>query len=303
MICSVGAAQENKQVKITPYTIETTAEKLQKEYPFVSPITPQVSPGIAAFENVTYKRIDSTSLKLDIYHPRADTTETFPAVLLIHGGGWVSGSRENQRPMAQQLAEHGYVGIAVSYRLSREAPYPAAVHDLKDALKWIRQHAPHYRIDRDNLVVLGASAGAQLATLIGVTSHTAVFETPAGASTPVQAIVNIDGIVSFIHPEAQESSIAGLWLGGLEHENPKNWREASPLEYVGKDTPPTLFINSSQPRFHAGRDDMIKILDSLGTYHEVHSIADTPHSFWLVHPWFEETKETTLQFLDRIFKN
>src|SRR5690606_12016167 len=123
-------------------------------------------------------------------------------------------------------------------------------------------------------------------------------------SDEVQAIVNIDGIVSFIHPEAAaEGEIAGLWLGGLKDENPKNWKEASPLEYIDKNTPPTLFINSAQPRFHAGRDDMVKILDEHGICSEVHTVPDTPHSFWLVHPWFETTVTNTVEFLNKVFKD
>jgi PelA/Pel-15E family pectate lyase len=70
---------------------------------------------------------------------------------------------------------------------------------------------------------------------------------------------------------------------------------------VSAQTPPFAFINSSVPRFHAGRDDFMKILNAHGIYSEVHTLADSPHSFWLVHPWFEPTLEYTLQFLGKIF--
>ncbi|HSP40225.1 MAG TPA: hypothetical protein VLN46_02255, partial [Gillisia sp.] len=93
------------------------------------------------------------------------------------------------------------------------------------------------------------------------------------------------------------------WLGGLKDVNPDNWREASPLEYAGENTPPIIFINSAQPRFHAGRDDMIKILDANGIYSEIHTIPNTPHSFWLVHPWFETTVTYTVDFLNKVFEN
>ena len=118
----------------------------------------------------------------------------------------------------------------------------------------------------------------------------------------VQAIVNIDGITSFIHPEAEESEIAGKWLGGLRNENPTNWKSASPLEYAGEDTPPILFVNSAQPRFHAGRDDMILKLDEYNIYAEVHTLPDSPHSFWLMNPWFQPTLKYTLDFLKKTLK-
>lgn len=301
------ADENRKQIKIepSPYAIATTYEKLKKDYPFIKPITEEKPRSISAKENLVYKKTETSALKLDVYSPAKRGKKIYPGVLLIHGGGWASGSKENERIMAQHLAENGYVGVAVQYRLSEEAKYPAAVIDLKDALRWMRENAKKYHIDPDKIAVLGASAGAQLATLVGVTPDSEIYlEQNKGTSSKVQAIVNIDGIVSFIHPEAAaEGSYAGYWLGGLKDINYKNWKEASPLEYVDENTPPTLFMNSSQPRFYAGRDDMIKILDENGIYSEVHTLEDSPHSFWLMHPWFETTLAYTVSFLDKILKN
>ena len=300
---SSAFCQEKKTI-VKPYSIESTYEKLKKKYPFISPIKPIVSNEIKSKENIVYLKIGKTRLKADIYIPKNHHKKTFPAVLLIHGGAWNSGSKENERSMAQQLALNGFVSISISYRLSTEAPYPAAVLDIKSAIKWARKNAKKYHIDADRLAILGASSGAQLATLVGVTPNSPIFNNYSSLfSDDVQAIINIDGIVSFIHPEAQESNSAGMWLGGLVDENPKNWKEASPLEYVNEKTPPTLFINSSQPRFHAGRDDMIAILNKYNIYNEIHTIPDTPHSFWLMHPWFETTVNYTVSFLNKVLKN
>ncbi|MGM1056545.1 MAG: pectinesterase family protein [Bacteroidota bacterium] len=291
-----------KKTEYQPYSIATTYEKLKKDYPYIQPVQTLKSGIIISRENVVYRKIKGVELKADIYYPKADTSENFPAVLLIHGGGWATGSKENLRVMAQHLAEKGYVAMTAAYRLSPVAQYPAAVLDLKAAVRWMRENAKEYQIDPDKIAVLGTSAGAQLATLIGVTPNSTLYrEKKKAVSDEVQAIVNIDGIVSFIHPEAEESGMAGEWLGGLQDENPKNWREASPLEYVDKNTALTLFINSSQPRFHAGRDDMIRILDKNKIYNEVHTISGTPHSFWHMHPWFEVTVNYTLNFLNKVF--
>jgi acetyl esterase/lipase len=272
-------------------------------YPFIAPIAPVYIEEINVKEDVIYRTLGTRELKADIYYPNVKNKKPAPAVLLIHGGGWVSGSKENLRPMAQRLAQEGFVAITVEYRLSREAPYPAGVVDIKAALDWVRKNAVDYNLDKNKIAVLGASAGAQLATLVGVTPGLSIYrEKDCKIKDGVQAIVNIDGIVSFVHPEAAaEGEIAGLWLGGLRDENPANWKEASPLEYVDKNTPPTLFINSAQPRFHAGRDDMIKVMETHGIYSEVYTLPDTPHSFWLVHPWFETTVNLTVEFLNRVF--
>ena len=293
-----------KKVEVRPYTISTTVEKYKKDYPFIKPIKPLISERINAEEDIVYKETAISKLKLDIYRPVFSAEEKAPAILLIHGGGWISGSKENQRIMAQNLAENGFLAITVAYRLSQEAVYPAGVIDLKDAIRWIKSNAKAYNIDSDKIAVLGTSAGAQLATLVGVTANSETYnEQDEEISSEVQAIVNIDGIVSFIHPEASaEGKVAGLWLDGSRDENPKNWKEASPLEYVDKNTPPILFINSSRPRFHAGRDDMIKILNENNIYSEVHTLKDSPHSFWLLQPWFQPTLAYIVSFLNKIFK-
>jgi len=300
-------AQKKEDYK--PYTIELTYHKLKKHYPDITPIVPLVSEKVKSKEDVVYKKTKTSKLKLDVYSPKTkDCKETFPAVLLIHGGGWLVGSKENERILAQHLALNGYVGVSVAYRLGFEAKYPAAVNDLKDAIVWVKKHAKKHNINPDKIAVLGASAGAQLATLLGVTPNSPQYETHKKFSDEVQAIINIDGVVSFIHPEAAseskpgKKSMAGIWLNGEKEENFKIWKEASPLEYVDSNTPPTLFINSAQPRFHAGRDDMVAILNEYNIYNEVHTIDNSPHSFWLMHPWFETTLNYTVNFLNHVFK-
>tara|TARA_R110000868_G_scaffold86601_4_gene242867 strand:- start:1171 stop:2136 length:966 start_codon:yes stop_codon:yes gene_type:complete len=303
LLKSQHTLSQSKNLDYKPYTIALTYEKLKKDYPFITPIEPLKSKKIKCKKNIVYKKTPTSNLKLDIYIPKVNKQKIYPAVLLIHGGGWLVGSKENQRVMAQHLALNGYVAISVSYRLGFEAPYPAAVLDIKDAIRWMRKNAKKHQINPDQIAVLGASAGAQLATLIGVTSDSNIYGKTT-ISDKVQAIVNVDGIVSFIHPEASsEGTMASIWLSGSKDENFKNWEEASPLEYVNRATPPTLFINSAQPRFHAGRDDMMALLNKYHIYNEMHTIEDSPHSFWLMHPWFETTLNFTLDFLNKTLIN
>ena len=302
-LLSMGLSLNAQKHEVKPYTVTTTYEKLKKDYPFIKPVEPLSSDKIVAKENEVYKTVNGKQLKADVYMPNISTSEKFPAVLLIHGGGWLTGSKENERMMAQQLATKGYVAVDAAYRLGTEAKYPAGVLDLKDAIKWMRENAEKYHINPKKIAVLGASAGGQLATLLGVTGDSDMYKTGnPQVSDKVQAIVNIDGILSFVHPDAEEGWMAATWFGGSRSEKHELWKEASPLEYVGENTPPTLFLNSSFPRFHAGRDDMIKILDKNGIYNEVHTLPDTPHSFWLMHPWFEITLEYTVNFLNKALK-
>lgn len=274
----------------SPYTNDATYEKLKKKHPFITPLNRPVASNINIDKDVEYANINGLSLKADIYYPK-DQTKKYPGIALVHGGGWISGSKENEKYMAQELASRGYVAIAVGYRLSEVAKYPAAIDDVNNAITFLKKNRKKYSLHQKKIAVLGESAGAQIATLVGVL-----------AKGKIKAIVNVDGIVSFIHPEAEESTYAAFWLGGDRDVNLKNWTDASPLEFVDKNTPPTLFINSSQPRFHAGRDEMMKKLKNYGTFTEFHEIKDTPHSFWSAEPWFTETLNLTVDFLDKTLK-
>jgi pectinesterase len=275
----------------TPYTNEATYEKLKKKHPFITPLNRPVPPNIGIDKDVEYANINGLSLKADIYYP-LDKSKKHPAIALIHGGGWISGSKENEKYMAQELAAKGYVAIAVGYRLSEVAKYPAAIDDVNNAIEYLKKNKKKYSLNPKKIGILGESAGAQIATLVGVKSK-----------GKIKTIVNIDGVVSFIHEESgKEGTYDAFWLGYAHIDNPEIWKDASPLEFVDKNTPPTIFINSSQPRFHAGRDDMMKKLRSFNTPTEVHEIKDTPHSFWSAEPWFTETLDLTLQFLDKYLK-
>ena len=292
---------QQKPYVIEPYTIASTYQKLKVEYPFVKPIKPLRSTKIRTKKNVVYKRNGTKKLRADMYFPKSGKGKVLPAVLLIHGGGWITGSKENLGVMAEHLALNGYVAITLSYTLSTEAPYPASVMDLKTAIGWMRANAEKYHLDPNKIAILGTSAGAQLATLVGLTPNSSIYGKNPLFSDVVQAIINIDGIVSFIHPEAyEEGKSAGIWLGGSRTKNWKNWKEASPLGYVHEKSPPILFVNSAKPRFHAGRDDMVSIYNEYGIYNEVHTISDSPHSFWLLHPWFDTTLRYTLEFLEKV---
>lgn len=230
--------------------------------------------------------------------------------MIIHGGGWRSGNRTQHYPLAQRLAGLGYVCFTPEYRLSAEALYPAAVYDLKSALRWIRANAKKYNVDTNKIAVLGFSAGGELAAFLGTTMGNSKFEgdecNPKSSSS-VNAIVDLDGTLSFVHPESGEGddskriSAATYWFGYSKKENPKLWEEASPLTYVSKNTPPTLFINSSIERMHAGRTGFLKVLKENHIYSEVKTFSDAPHSFPLFDPWFEPTVKYTDEFLKKIF--
>lgn len=317
LFASVAAAQEKDSAGViardTSFTVYSAYIKAREQYPFISIVKPELPGGVVAEENVVYSKIGKRELHLDLFYPAEQKAQTYPGVILVHGGGWRSGDKSQAVPMAQWLAARGYVTAAVEYRLSTEALYPAAVHDLKAAIRWMRANASTYKINPEKIAALGCSAGGQLAALLGATNGLENFEGNGGHenySSDVQAVVNIDGILDFTKPESRlydndpkKPSAAAYWFGGSFREKPELWTHASSLFYVNKKTAPIIFINSSLPRFHAGRDEMIDKLKALGIYYEIHTIPDTPHPFWLFHPWFEKTCEMAVNFLDKVLKN
>ncbi len=294
----------------TSFTTYSAYINAKKKYPFISIAKPGVPFNISSINNIVYCSVNGRNLHLDIFYPKSKSKKAIPAVLIIHGGGWRSGDRSQHVPMAQQLASKGYVTITAEYRLSTEAHYPAAVNDLKTAIKWIRANAAYYNIDTTKIAVWGFSAGGQLAALIGTTNNNSLF--PGDGcyinSSNVQAIVDVDGTLAFIHPESGEgndskgTSAATYWFGATKTERPDLWDQAGALNHVNRKTPPIAFINSAVDRMHAGRTDVVRKLDSLHIYSEIHNLPDTPHPFLLFNPWFEPTLNYTVKFLDKTFK-
>ena len=282
-----------------------------------APVLPK---GVKAIENVVYQHFDSTKfgprdLHVDIYRP--DNKEILPAMIMIHGGGWNSGDKALQRPMAMQIAKAGYVTIPVEYRLIPEALYPAGLHDIKAAVRWVRANAAKYGIAPDKIALSGCSAGAQLATLVGVTnglaSHEGSEDEHTDVSSDVQAVINMDGIATFVSEENIADArhrletkgvmpVNGQWLGGLYEDAKDNWNHASALNWITRNSAPVCFISSGLPRYSDGRDKLCDAYMSLGITTQRNSIPVDVHPFWFFHPWVESVVDYAVTFLDRQFK-
>ncbi len=309
-VCLMGGAAGAAQHPVDDsFTVAKALAKAGQDHPDIQVASVAPEAGVSVVRNLVYRNDVGRALHVDVFSPKSD--KPAPAVLLVHGGGWASGARSHQEPMATHLANSGFVAVTVEYRLSPEAKYPAGMSDLHAAVRWLRANADVYGVDTGRVAILGCSSGAQMAALLGVMTDAPGYAADGpyqGVPSRVQAIVNIDGIVSFTTPmalkhendPAKQPSAAEAWFGGRYEQATELWEQASPLAYVGNQTPPTLFINSSQPRFHAGRDDYIARLDGAGVYSEVHTLPNTPHPFWLFDPWFESTAFWVAAFLGRV---
>lgn len=291
------------------YDAARTYAKLVRNYPFIR-IASAVAPAkVRVVRGLTYVRYGKRCLKLDLYLPTGARLSAAPVVVLVHGGGWNAGYRAEFAPLALRLAQRGYAAATISYRLAGEAPYPAAVDDARAAVRWVRGHAARYRIDPQRIVLAGGSAGAQIATLAGLTAGLDPIDPVAGTravSSAVQAIVNLDGTVDFTTEASLRHdtdlgklpSPAAAWLGGRYSQNASVWHQASPIRYVRRGMPPILFIGSSQERFQSGRDEMTARMAARAAFARVVLLPDTPHSYWLFDPWLQPTVDAIVDFLD-----
>jgi acetyl esterase/lipase len=298
----------------TTYTVWSTHQKLKKQYPPIVVVKPIRTPGITQRFDVPYTTVDygggRRELKADIFYPKK-IKKKLPAVVIVHGGGWRSGDKSMNTPLAQQLALQGYFVISVEYQLSLEAKYPAAVYNLKAAIRWLRSKAEEFQLNENYIAIIGGSAGGQLAALIGATNDNPQFEGNHGYadfSSQVQAVVDLDGLLDFTDKEnlavkrtAQSADV--FWLEGHYDSIPDKWREASALYQVGKKSPPYLFINSSQKRFHAGYKAMVAQLESMDIMSEVTELKNAPHSYWFFEPWFTPMKNKIISFLNQTSKD
>ncbi|TDX12769.1 alpha/beta hydrolase [Flavobacterium sp. S87F.05.LMB.W.Kidney.N] len=297
-------------VRDTSFTNASAFKKTLKYFPQTTRVPELHFDNVMQKTDITYCSYGKRKMKLDIFYDK-NVKKKQTAIIIIHGGGWRSGSRQQHHQMAEKLASLGYVCFTPEYRLSTEALFPAAIYDLKACIRWVRENAVKYNINPDQVTALGFSAGGELAAFMGTTANMPLFEGVATHSnflkSQVNAVVSIDGTLSFVHSESSEGddskniSAGTYWFGYSRKDNPKLWEAASPLSYVNASTPPTLFINSSIARMHAGRDDYRKVLNENTIYSEVHEFENSPHSFCLFNPWFEPTIQYIDNFLTKIF--
>lgn len=293
----------------TSFTTYSAYISAKKKYPQIEIAEKNHSAAVKENYGIIYSVTGNRKLQTDIFSPAKKAGNKRTAVIIIFGGGWRSGSRSQQYPLAERLAALGYVCFTPDYRLSTEALYPAAVYDIKAAVRWVKKNAGKYYIDTSRLAVLGFSAGGELAAFTGVTNGHQLFEgmEDRAYSSEVHAVIDIDGILSFVHPESGEGddskkrSAATYWFGYSKEENPALWKQASPLTHAGPASPPILFINSSVERMHAGRNDYIEIMNRYHIYTEVKSFENSPHTFCLFHPWFDPTVKYIDEFLKKVF--
>ena len=226
--------------------------------------------------DIPYGTANGRLLSLDILQPERDPRAVLPVVLWLHGGGWSSGNKRNALNihMLDFLARSGFVLASAEYRLSGEAPFPAQIHDVKAALRWLRARPEVLGIDPERVAIAGFSAGGHLAALAATTVGVPELEGESGSpgySTRVQAAIAMAAPTDFTQnpaasdPTLNPNSVGGVTpeqrlLGGRIEERPELARLANPGEFIGPETPPILLI-------HGSADEIVPVSQADYLYH------------------------------------
>ena len=202
---------------------------------------------VQEMKGLEYGKVGQRSLHLDLYLPKTD--HPVPGLIFIHGGAWKTGNRADMKFYAVKYAARGYATATISYRLTKEAPFPAAVHDTKCAVRWMRAHAKEYKIDPNKIGVSGNSAGGHLSMMIGYSSDAPKLEGNGGhrgVSSRVQAVINFYGPADLTTTFARKQASLHAFLAGKHYdEDPELYALASPITYLTQDDPPTLILHGT----------------------------------------------------------
>lgn len=214
--------------------------------------------GVTVESNVVYGKGGDQPLILDLSRPK-EGKGPFPALVFVHGGGWMEGSRDSFRSPMLYFSTKGIVCITIDYRLAPKYPFPAQIEDAKCAVRWMRANAKKYNVDPKRIGAVGASAGAHLVAMLGTTAGDKRWEGNGGnpkQSSAISAMICISGpydlTLGYSHSTSQNAnegaavrSMLASFLGGTPEKVPAQYRNASPMSFVNKNTVPALLTHGT----------------------------------------------------------
>lgn len=266
--------------------------------------------GLHSRMDVTYARYGDLTLEMDLFRPKS-SWGNLPAVVCIHGGGWAKGNRTSHEKVAQALALRGYVTANISYRLSGEEPFPAAIEDCKAAVRFLRANAGEFGIDSEKIGAIGLSAGGHLVALLATSSDVEQLEGEGGNSefsSVIQAAVPMGAQTDFLSTRTRDISnmedrgqIWRQFLGGTQKDNFDNYQMASPLHHLDQQDPPCWFITGENDDASTHAVQFRKRMQELGIPTGLTVIAEAPHPFLGKQVWFDEAINAADKFFRQTF--
>ena len=243
--------------------------------------------------NIVYHTANGHENKLDVYKP-VDVSQPTPVVMVIHGGGWVEGTKEDRVLEMMPYLQMGFAAVNVEYRLGRVSLAPAAVEDCRCALHWLFANAKKYNFDVSRVVLQGGSAGGHLALTTGMLTPAAGFDrecrtsedniwsaNPGTDKDPrVAAIVNwfgISDVLDELHG-ANAKGYAVVWFGDQANAD-ELAKRVSPINYVTTNVPPIITIHGDKDSLvpYAQSVRLHKALDASKVPNQLYTVAGGDH--------------------------
>jgi acetyl esterase len=250
----------------------------------------QASGGVQVERNLTYREVGGEKLMLDAYLPVGDGIR--PGVMVIYGGGWILGSKQLSGPMAEMLAEQGYVAFAMNYRLAPQHPFPAAVDDVRASTAWVRDHATEFGLDPSRIGAIGGSAGGHLASMLATSGQGSLDH-----GSRIAAAVSWAGPMD-LHPDLfgpDSQPYLDAFLDCFTQCEESKIVAASPISHVDPSDAP-LFLANGDSDILVPADQPIRMSGALDAAHVPHQLVIVPnagHDERLLPP----VVEPSLQFL------
>ncbi len=287
-----------------------------------------VKPRIDLIPDITYSQVSvhsypNVDLKMDLLKPR--TGKLTPAVIFITGGGFITSNRAGHFNIRARLAQEGYTVASISYRFAPQSHLPAPIIDAKAAVRFLRKNALRFGIDLNKIAVMGTSAGGYLASFVGVTGHSRLFDEGDNLefSSRVSCVVDLYGVSDLsamadgfsretMNAYNSPSACQALWLngcticGGIDAgvlEVMDEVRKYNPARYVDENTPPFLLFHGTKDTLVSERSTeiMFKALRDKSIESERYLVEGAGHGgdHW-VQP---EVQDVIVEFLDKYLKN
>jgi|SRR5579872_650164 len=256
----------------------------------------------ADFKDLPYREVDGTQLTLDAHIP--DGAGPFPAAILVHGGGWVAGDKEQYITyIFQPLADAGFAWFSINYRLAPQFRFPADADDVEAAIRWIKANAGKYKIDPHRVALIGESAGGHLVSYVGAESN---------PENRVAAVVSMYGIHDFITASIAwkpipEEILKLFGIPAVDAQTAPALIKASPVVYIHKDMPPYLLMHGSKDG-DVPYEQSVEMCDKMtkaGARCELLTIEGAPHGMdhWESHPEWLWYKKALVGWLTKTLGN
>lgn len=233
-------------------------------------------------EDVVFGTGGGRDLKCDVFTPPGGADGKAPAILLVHGGAWKLGDYKQLKGYGFLIGREGFVCVASEYRKSEEAAWPAQLHDVKTAIRWMRANADRLGIDLDRIAVSGHSSGGHMALVAAGTADDPALEGDGGnggVSSKVDAVVSFYAPTELTPSGSMLNEFVALLMG--PDASRQDYAAASPVNYIEAGLPPVMLMQSNLDDIVPPPQnwDLYQRLVAAGNKVELHMYDGEPHAF------------------------